>query len=202
MVEDVTSSERAAEARQDGILPTTRLQMGFGIQRLCKPAAAGPRVLVLVTMGTFFALAYVSTKYYLRWDELWVSCSMHVPMRCTGYMHVCESASKTVQQYTACIHPNFVWLVVLFVLKPTHVMIPDVHLYHACVQAGLSGAIGLTFGLLLETLLLILRSNMPPPLRKQYPHLFVKAQQPETADGMKAAAELQPASMVEGKKQR
>lgn len=35
------------------------------------PFACGSQV--LVTMGTFFALAYVGMKYYLHFDELWVS---------------------------------------------------------------------------------------------------------------------------------
>lgn len=42
-------------------------------------------------------------------------------------------------------------------------------------QAGLAGALGLTFGLLLETVLLITRSNMPEPLEDRYPHLFKNA---------------------------
>jgi hypothetical protein len=34
-------------------------------------------------------------------------------------------------------------------------------------QAGLAGALGLTTGLLVETLLLIIRSNMPKPLEER-----------------------------------
>lgn len=37
--------------------------------------------------------------------------------------------------------------------------------------AGLGGALGLTFGMLLETLLLIIRSNRPAPLEERMPHL-------------------------------
>lgn len=42
----------------------------------------------------------------------------------------------------------------------------------ACVQAGLLGVVGLTTGLLVETLLLIIRSNRPVPLEDRMPHLF------------------------------
>jgi hypothetical protein len=60
MVADVTVQERAAEAlKEDAILPTARLQIGFGLQ-------------VLVTMGTFFILGYLGTKHCLGGDELWV----------------------------------------------------------------------------------------------------------------------------------
>mmetsp|Transcript_5349 Transcript_5349/g.11701 ORF Transcript_5349/g.11701 Transcript_5349/m.11701 type:complete len:259 (-) Transcript_5349:407-1183(-) len=38
--------------------------------------------------------------------------------------------------------------------------------------AGMLGALGLTVGLLLETVLLIIRSNMPKPLHQKYPELF------------------------------
>ncbi len=40
------------------------------------------------------------------------------------------------------------------------------------IQAGLAGALGLTAGLLLETFLLIIRSNRPEPLEDRMPHLF------------------------------
>lgn len=48
------------------------------------------------------------------------------------------------------------------------------HARAPCVlpQAGLLGALGLTAGMLLETVLLIVRSNLPPPLEKKFPHLF------------------------------
>jgi hypothetical protein len=41
----------------------------------------------------------------------------------------------------------------------------------SCTQPGLGGALGLSFGMLLETSLLILRSNRPAPLSERMPHL-------------------------------
>ena len=40
--------------------------------------------------------------------------------------------------------------------------------------AGLVGCLGLTFGLLMETTLLIIRTNRPQPLHERYPELFDK----------------------------
>ncbi|GIL45797.1 hypothetical protein Vafri_2942 [Volvox africanus] len=99
MVADITVGERKAEELRGSILPTSRLQLSFGAH-------------VLVTMFTFWALAYYGSKLYLSYDELW---------------------------------------------------------------AGLLGALGLTAGLLLETLLLIIRSNRPAPLEERMPELFDKA---------------------------
>ncbi|GIL71871.1 hypothetical protein Vretifemale_2332 [Volvox reticuliferus] len=91
MVADITVRERKAEELRNSILPTSRLQLSFGAH-------------VLVTMFTFWALAYYGSKLYLSYDELW---------------------------------------------------------------AGMLGALGLTAGLLLETLLLIVRSNRPVPLEER-----------------------------------
>ncbi|GIL71870.1 hypothetical protein Vretimale_672 [Volvox reticuliferus] len=99
MVADITVRERKAEELRNSILPTSRLQLSFGAH-------------VLVTMFTFWALAYYGSKLYLSYDELW---------------------------------------------------------------AGMLGALGLTAGLLLETLLLIVRSNRPVPLEERMPELFDKA---------------------------
>jgi hypothetical protein len=44
----------------------------------------------------------------------------------------------------------------------------------SCYQAGLVGILGLTFGLLLETTLLIIRTNRPQPLHERFPTLFDK----------------------------
>ncbi|GLC59731.1 hypothetical protein PLESTB_001527500 [Pleodorina starrii] len=96
MVADITESERKAEEMRNSILPTSRLQLSFGAH-------------VLVTMFTFWAVAYYGSKFYLSYDELW---------------------------------------------------------------AGLAGALGLTVGLLLETLLLIIRSNRLVPLEERMPELF------------------------------
>ncbi len=58
MVADVTVKEREAEELKGSLLPTARLQLGFGLH-------------VLVTMGTFFAVGYVGARY-LGADDLWV----------------------------------------------------------------------------------------------------------------------------------
>jgi hypothetical protein len=42
------------------------------------------------------------------------------------------------------------------------------------LQAGVLGALGLAAGLLLETALLIIRTNMPEPLDNKYAHLLDK----------------------------
>eukprot|EP00879_Flechtneria_rotunda_P012588 GHRR01013145.1.p1 GENE.GHRR01013145.1~~GHRR01013145.1.p1 ORF type:complete len:179 (+),score=83.48 GHRR01013145.1:1660-2196(+) len=47
--------------------------------------------------------------------------------------------------------------------------------------AALCGVVGLTAGLLLETALLILRTNMPQPLEQKYKHLLEKDWQKLTA---------------------
>ncbi|GAX85060.1 hypothetical protein CEUSTIGMA_g12480.t1 [Chlamydomonas eustigma] len=97
MVADVTGYERAAAAlKESSILPTVRLQLGFGMQ-------------VLVTQFTFFILAYLGSKHFLGSDELW---------------------------------------------------------------AGLFGCLALTFGLLMETVLYMIRSNRPQPLHERFPELF------------------------------
>lgn len=100
MVSDITAAERKADEQRGGLLPSTRLQLSFGAH-------------VLVTMFTFWAVAYYGTKMWFKYDELW---------------------------------------------------------------AGLAGAVGLTLGLLVETGLLIIRSNRPEPLEDRMPHLFDKAQ--------------------------
>ena len=41
-------------------------------------------------------------------------------------------------------------------------------------QAGLVGCLALTFGLLMETTLLIIRTNRPEPLHERFPELFDK----------------------------
>ena len=58
MVADITVAEQKAEDMKDAVLPTARLQIGFGLQ-------------VLVTMFTFFILGYIGMKQ-LGMDELWV----------------------------------------------------------------------------------------------------------------------------------
>ncbi len=59
MVHDITADERAAEDMQGALLPSSRLQIGFGLQ-------------VLVTMFTFYIAAYLATRHYLGASELWV----------------------------------------------------------------------------------------------------------------------------------
>lgn len=75
------------------------------------------------------------------------------------------------------------------------------HVYTCCwpllAQAGLCGAAGLTCGLLLETTLLIIRTNRPEPLEERMPDLFDPAKVQESfrivermrQDEKKAAAE-------------
>lgn len=60
MVSDVTQDEKAAsDTREDPFFPTTKLQLSFGLH-------------VIVTMGTFYALAYYGGLFILR-DKTWVS---------------------------------------------------------------------------------------------------------------------------------
>lgn len=49
MVADITKQEREMEDMRDALLPTTRLQLSFGLH-------------VIVTMGTFFALGYYGVR--------------------------------------------------------------------------------------------------------------------------------------------
>ena len=65
MVADVTVAERKAADMKDAVLPTARLQIGFGLQ-------------VLVTMFTFFLLGYLGTKNLFSGNELWVRCLLAV----------------------------------------------------------------------------------------------------------------------------
>lgn len=64
MVADITEHEQKAEEMRSSILPTSRLQLSFGAH-------------VLVTMFTFWAVAYYGSKFYLSYDELWV-CDGHL----------------------------------------------------------------------------------------------------------------------------
>ncbi len=59
MVSDITAAERKADEQRGGLLPSTRLQLSFGAH-------------VLVTMFTFWAVAYYGTKMWFNYDELWV----------------------------------------------------------------------------------------------------------------------------------
>lgn len=93
MVADVTIAERRA-AEKEGLLPTTRLQLSFGLH-------------VLAMMGTFYAMGYYAGRF-LNQNELW---------------------------------------------------------------ATLWGVAGMASALLLETTLLIIRTNRPEPLAKRFPHL-------------------------------
>jgi hypothetical protein len=65
MVADITENERKAEELRGSILPTSRLQMSFGAH-------------VIVTMFTFWAVAYYGSKFYLSSDELWVRAARAV----------------------------------------------------------------------------------------------------------------------------
>jgi hypothetical protein len=57
--------------------------------------------------------------------------------------------------------PDSCWLLLLLLLS-------------LLLQAGVLGALGLAAGLLLETTLLIIRTNMPVPLDQKYAHLMDK----------------------------
>jgi hypothetical protein len=120
----------------------TCLQIGFGVQ-------------VLVTMGTFFALAYILTKYYYGADELWV--------RRGGLGGVGEELAAVSDSH---LH--------IFLLPSLQICPSNFHnpAFSSLLQAGLFGSLGLTAGLLLETSLLIIRSNLPVPLHKRFPELF------------------------------
>lgn len=60
MVADVTPDEAAAAAaREDPFLPTTKLQLSFGLH-------------VIVTMGTFFAVGWYGGRLLLH-SNTWVS---------------------------------------------------------------------------------------------------------------------------------
>ncbi|MEW5304294.1 MAG: hypothetical protein WDW38_011068 [Sanguina aurantia] len=97
MVSDITTSEKRAEDAKDAaIMPSLKQQLGFGMH-------------VLVTMFTFFAVAYYGSKMYL-------------------------GASETM--------------------------------------AGLGGVLGISFALVLETTLLIIRTNRLVPLEESMPELF------------------------------
>lgn len=77
-----------------------------------------------------------------------------------------------------------------------------------CTQSGLAGALGMTFGLLLETALLIVRTNMPRPLHERYPHLFPelkkKKHMPPKIAGVPIVGEAAESSQgqIESKKRR
>ncbi len=76
MVADITQHERAAAAAKDSLLPSTRLQLSFGLH-------------VIVTMGTFFALGYYGGNYVFG-KQVWVSDSritMCVQNRHEGAVH-------------------------------------------------------------------------------------------------------------------
>lgn len=61
MVSDITTSEKKAEDAKDAaIMPSMKQQLGFGMH-------------VLVTMFTFFAVAYYGSKMYLGASETMVS---------------------------------------------------------------------------------------------------------------------------------
>lgn len=78
MVADITEKERAAEEMRNSILPTTRLQLTFGAH-------------VLVTMFTFFAVAYYGSKWFFGYSELWVSYAcMH------AHTHVARGRGSAV----------------------------------------------------------------------------------------------------------
>jgi hypothetical protein len=65
MVQDITEKERfSKEQQQDNFFPTTKLQLSFGLH-------------VLVTMGTFFALAYYGARF-AKASQAWVSSGCRV----------------------------------------------------------------------------------------------------------------------------
>ncbi|KXZ47022.1 hypothetical protein GPECTOR_38g259 [Gonium pectorale] len=123
MVADITEGERRAEELRGSVLPSARLQLSFGAH-------------VLVTMFTFWAVAFYGTKFYLGYDDRW---------------------------------------------------------------AGLSGALGLTAGLLLETTLLIIRTNRPVPLEERMPELFDSA---KVAEAYAKVRELKAADKESRRKAR
>lgn len=58
MVADITEAERGAEELRNSVLPTSRLQLSFGLH-------------IIVMMGTFFALGYYGLAYATR-SQVWV----------------------------------------------------------------------------------------------------------------------------------
>jgi hypothetical protein len=56
------------------------------------------------------------------------------------------------------------------------------------LQAAVFSALGLAAGLLLETTLLIIRTNMPVPLDKKYAHLLDKRWDKQQLHGRQGAA--------------
>jgi hypothetical protein len=62
MVADIAGDEQAAAACGDAFFPTTRLQLSFGLH-------------VIVTMGTFFALAFYAARFAFPHNAAWVRCS-------------------------------------------------------------------------------------------------------------------------------
>ena len=74
MVQDITEKERySKEQQQDNMFPTTKLQLSFGIH-------------VLVTMGTFFALAYYAARF-AKASQAWVSGRGYLCTRYVGSIH-------------------------------------------------------------------------------------------------------------------
>jgi hypothetical protein len=58
----------------------------------------------------------------------------------------------------------------------------------AVLQAAVGGALGMSFGLLLETSLLIIRANRPPPVEESIPHMVNSKQQRTAKAGAAGAA--------------
>jgi hypothetical protein len=69
MVADITQAERKADEMRGALLPTSRLQLSFGAH-------------VVVTMFTGWAATYYGTKYYLNFDDVWVSGSVSLQPSC------------------------------------------------------------------------------------------------------------------------
>lgn len=159
MVSDITAAERKADEQRGGLLPSTRLQLSFGAH-------------VLVTMFTFWAVAYYGTKMWFKYDELWVGirrvlllylfasrlrsgCVANAPALLPCTWLTSPSGRTTCCKCLQCC------FVVEPVMRSTRTCLPA---WPSAPQAGLAGAVGLTLGLLVETGLLIIRSNRPEPL--------------------------------------
>jgi hypothetical protein len=156
MVADVTAGERRLAELTADMFPTTRLQLSFGLH-------------VVVTMGAFFALGFYGARFATGSDA-WVGAGLGGRAswgeRRPGACHVCRPFRRASRALATRSPPA----------RPTRPA-------PSPSQAAAGGALGMAAALLLETLLLIVRSNLPEPLERRYAHLL-----PERPDWRRAHA--------------
>lgn len=205
MVSDVTQDENAAAAtREDPFFPTTKLQLSFGLH-------------VIVTMGTFYALAYYGGLFLLR-DHTWVSHLQSHGVSRTGCTGQCTYSLARQLLVSSDVGISITYLAGHLAgdmdAEQHPPGSPTTRLCSACClslslslllttpQAVLCGCVGLVCGLLLETTLLILRTNMPVPLDKKYAHLLDKSWDKQQQPRSKGRQQQQQAKQPHRKQQQ